>query len=208
MNLMSVNPLTLLWLTLINPLVAGSSNIKAEDFLVEGLEEIEPAFATFEGKMHAGLISIDEDINAQDEGKLMFWLYEPHHPTVDDSLVIWFNGGPGCSSFHAGMFLEMGPITTPLQPAGSFGQLKNATYGPNQYAWTHATAVLYVEQPVGVGFSYGGHPPMDEHDVARDFYHFLQNFNTIFPDMAAKRLFLFAESYGVRFALNCRMYSL
>jgi carboxypeptidase C (cathepsin A) len=41
--------------------------------------------------MHAGLISIDKDINAE-KGKLMFWLFEPDHPAVDDSFLIWFNG--------------------------------------------------------------------------------------------------------------------
>lgn len=70
------------------------SKITADDFLVTGLEEVDPTFATFPGQMHAGLVSITPDINA-DDGKLMFWLFEPDSPKVDDSLVIWFNGGPG-----------------------------------------------------------------------------------------------------------------
>lgn len=44
------------------------------------------------------------------------------------------------------MFQEKGPITTPLQPAGSFGQPYSDKYGQNEYAWSNASAVVYVEQ--------------------------------------------------------------
>lgn len=55
---------------------------------------------------------------------------------------------------------------------------------------------MFVEQPVGVGYSYGGTPPQNETDVSRDFYGFLQNFFTVFPGMRQKRLFLVGESYA------------
>jgi len=172
----------------------GSSNkLTADDFLVTGLEEIEPAFATFQGQMHAGLLSITENIE-EDNGKLMFWMFEPDKPKVDDSLVIWMNGGPGCSSFHAGLFLEMAPVTVPLQPAGSFGQQEFVQKEFNEYAWTNVTTVMYVEQPVGTGFSYGADPPEDEQALSQDFYNFLQNFNSVFPEHAKKRLYLVGES--------------
>lgn len=188
--MLSLRPLLVLSLCCL-----ADSKITADDFLVEGLGEIDPVFDTFDGKMYAGLISITPDINA-DDGKLMFWLFEPKHPLVDDSLVLWQNGGPGCSSLHAGNFLEMGPITTPLQPAGSFGQPNDAPRGFNEYAWTNVTTMLYVEQPVGTGFSYGADPPTDEEGVSTDFYYFLVNFFEIFPQQASKRLYLVGESYA------------
>jgi len=58
-----------------------------DDFLVQGLDEIDPVFGTFQGQMHAGLISITSDINA-DDGRLMFWLFEPEAPQVDDTLLV------------------------------------------------------------------------------------------------------------------------
>jgi carboxypeptidase C (cathepsin A) len=126
----------------------------------------------------------------------------------------------GCSSFHAGLFLEMGPVTVPLQSAGSFGQPADAKRGFNQYAWSNVTTIMYVEQPgtscsvvlpilcilyrqlklystsVGTGFSNGAAPPMDEEGVSADFYNFLLNWNTIFPEHASKRLYLVGESYA------------
>jgi len=104
--------------------------------------------------------------------------------------------GPGCSSFHAGMLLEMGPATVPLQPAGSFGQPALAPHEFNAYAWSNVTTLMYVEQPVGTGFSYGAEAPQDEEGVSQDFYNFLQNFYKIFPEHSQKRLYLVGESYA------------
>lgn len=55
--------------------------------------------------------------------------------------------------------------------------------------------MLFVEQPTGVGFSYG--PTVhSEQDLSRDFYNFLVNFYETFPEMANKSLYLVGESYA------------
>jgi carboxypeptidase C (cathepsin A) len=67
----------------------------------------------------------------------------------------------------------------------------------NKYAWTNATSMLYIEQPVGTGFSTGDPPaPANETDVAGDMYAFLQNFLQVFDHYAADRLYIFGESYA------------
>lgn len=190
------------------PVVALASSIPdRQDFLVEGLEEIEPAFSAFEGSMFAGLLPVNEypigekatnSKHSADEGEYMFWLFQPDVLPVDDSVVVWFNGGPGCSSFHAGLFFENGPVTNPLHPAGFFTPPEEVD-GPfikNEYSWTRMTTMLYVEQPVPVGFSHGGKEPVNETDVGRYFYGFLQNFMNVFPEQRSKRLYLVGESYA------------
>ncbi|XP_022776925.1 serine carboxypeptidase-like 46 isoform X2 [Durio zibethinus] len=59
-------------------------------------------------------------------------------------LTLWLNGGPGCSSLGFGAFMEHGPF----QP-GEDGYLVE-----NQFSWNLESNMLYVESPIGVGFSY------------------------------------------------------
>jgi carboxypeptidase C (cathepsin A) len=79
---------------------------KAEDLLVTGLEQIKgyEAFGKFNGQMYAGLLPMD---NGNRTGKIMFWLFEPAKQTFDNSMVMWLNGGPGCSSFNCGVLMEI-----------------------------------------------------------------------------------------------------
>ncbi len=79
---------------------------KAEDLLVTGLEQIKgyEAFGKFNGHMYAGLLPMD---NGNRTGKIMFWLFEPVQQTFDNSMVMWLNGGPGCSSFNCGVLMEI-----------------------------------------------------------------------------------------------------
>lgn len=60
-----------------------------------------------------------------------------------DPLVVWFNGGPGCSSM-LGFLQETGPYVLE----------NNATsYTANEWTWNKETNILYIEQPAGVGYS-------------------------------------------------------
>ena len=63
-----------------------------------------------------------------------------------DPLVIWFNGGPGCSSM-LGMMQELGPIVV------DDGEDYFAT---NPHPWNERANVLFIESPAGVGWSHAG----------------------------------------------------
>jgi carboxypeptidase C (cathepsin A) len=169
------------------------------DFLVQGLEEIEPAFQSFDGSMFAGRLPIDlpDDYsdNEPPSGEYMFWLFQPNNATAMDTVTIWLNGGPGCSSFFAGVMFECAPVTVPHHPAGYPKSRFDEPLVPNEFAWTKATNMLFVEQPGGVGFSSGPTPEI-EADLSDNFYGFLVNFYDTFPDYQTKRLFIFGESYA------------
>jgi len=174
------------------------------DFWVQNLQEIEPAFASFPGKMYAGLLPVSiagghHDTN-KNEAEFMFWLFVPNQQSVPDTMTIWLNGGPYCSSILGGVLLENSPVTLGAHAPGTCCIDPNDPFQANpNYAWTVATTMLYVEQPTGTGFSNAGQEPDNEHDVGRDFYGFLQNFYTVFEDLQAHRLSMFGESYAGMF---------
>jgi carboxypeptidase C (cathepsin A) len=104
-----------------------------------------------------------------------------HIINIKNSLLLL--GGPGCSSFSAGIMFEHSPVTVPLNPAGWCCEAQDEPLVYNRYAWTNATVMLYVEQPIGVGFSEATNDtpePSSEDDVAADFDAFLQNFYKVF----------------------------
>ena len=174
--------------------------------MVEGLEGIEPAYATFSGKMYAGMMPTDMSVDQsslhdkhteKEEARFMFWLFVPDFQSVPDTMVLWLNGGPGCSSIFAGTLMENSPVTIKARPAGSCCMDPNEPLQANtNYSWTRATSMLYVEQPTGVGFSTGGDEPQNEYDIGMDMYGFLRNFYTVFPDLQPYRLSIFGESYA------------
>nr|GMC56197.1 Serine carboxypeptidase-like 17 [Ipomoea batatas] len=71
-----------------------------------------------------------------------------------DPLMIWLSGGPGCSSL-SGLIYEIGPITfVPVEYNGSIPELII-----NPYSWTKTASIIFLDLPVGTGFSYATIPP-------------------------------------------------
>jgi len=62
---------------------------------------------------------------------------------ANDPVILWFNGGPGCSSLF-GMTMEIGPYV--------MGD-EDTSFKRNAYAWNKEANVVYIEMPAGVGFS-------------------------------------------------------
>ncbi|XP_022977026.1 serine carboxypeptidase-like 7 isoform X2 [Cucurbita maxima] len=66
-----------------------------------------------------------------------------------DPLMTWFTGGPGCSAL-SGLAFEVGPINFKVEPYnGSLPQLIL-----NPLTWTKKASILFIDSPVGTGFSY------------------------------------------------------
>ena len=132
------------------------------------------------GESYAGLLPIDET------GKeLYFWFVPSTNPNATDEITLWLNGGPGCSSLD-GFLHENGPVV--WQP-GTYLPV------PNTYSWTNLTNVVWVEQPVGTGYSQGTANATSEIDVATQFLPFWKNFMELFQ-LQNRKVYVTGESYA------------
>ncbi|KAI0729999.1 Alpha/Beta hydrolase protein [Fomitopsis betulina] len=158
------------------------SNPRASEFYVDGATI--PLVDWDAGPSWAGLLPISNNTN--ETRQLFFWFFPPGPEGSLDDLIFWTNGGPGCSSLE-GLLQENGPISW------SWGQAK-AT--PNQYSWTNLSSILYVEQPVGTGFSQGTPDINNEEELAEQLVGFFQQFFEVFTELKGKNLYLTGESYA------------
>jgi len=131
---------------------------------------------------HFGYINV----NATHNANLFYWLFESQNKPSTDPLVLWMTGGPGCSSELA-LFFENGPYTVDA----------NENLIPNPYGWNTFANLLYVDQPVGTGFSYADSDYVhDEAHVGVEMYTFLVKFLQMFPQYAKLDFYIVGESYG------------
>lgn len=77
--------------------------------------------------------------------KLHYVFVESELSPSTDPVVIWFNGGPGCSSM-LGFMQENGPYVI---------EDNSTAIIRNPHPWTAEANMLWIESPAGVGFSYG-----------------------------------------------------
>ena len=134
------------------------------------------------GESYAGLMNISD---TSDDGQLYFWFFPSPNPAAEKEILIWLNGGPGCSSLE-GFFQENGPV---LWQYGTYRPVQNP------WTWVNLTNVVWVEQPVGTGFSQGTVTATSEEDVAEQFLGFFKNFVDTFA-MQGYTVYIAGESYA------------
>ncbi|KAI8636895.1 Alpha/Beta hydrolase protein [Parasitella parasitica] len=115
-----------------------------------------------------------------------FYFFESRTDPENDPTVLWLNGGPGCSSMM-GLWMELGPCQV-----NEFGNDTNR----NAYSWNTAANVVFLDQPVNVGYSYGDTKVRSTEESARDVYAFLQLFFAEYSQYANNPFHISGESYG------------
>ncbi|KAJ3271943.1 hypothetical protein HDV01_006077 [Terramyces sp. JEL0728] len=119
--------------------------------------------------------------------KYYFWFFESRDKPQSDPVVLWLNGGPGCSSF-TGLLMELGPCR--VEKGG-----KDTFIHPN--SWNSNANVLFLDQPVGVGFSYSdSHADSTTEEISQDVLVFLQTFFYAFKEYSALGFHITGESYA------------
>jgi len=119
---------------------------------------------------------------------MFYWLFRSRGSPASDPLVIWLTGGPGCAS-EVALFYENGPYTIN----------NDLSLNSNAQAWNKVSNLLYVDQPVGTGFSRCSsifHYDSTEDEIAANMFLFIQEFLVANPDFKGRDFYITGESYA------------
>ena len=150
----------------------------------------------------AGFLTVNQKYNSN----LYFWFFPSQSDPENDPVILWLQGGPGATSLY-GLFKENGPIhATAIDERDAteawetmykhgkkypFPEYKRTTPRAtlNPYSWNRNASVIYIDNPVGAGFSYTDDPkgyPRFVNESTVDLYEGLQQFFRLFPEFAPK----------------------
>ncbi|TVU37452.1 hypothetical protein EJB05_10768 [Eragrostis curvula] len=140
---------------------------------------------------YAGYVTVDASAGRA----LFYYLAEATGGNASSStapLLLWLNGGPGCSSLGYGAMEELGPFRV---------MSDGKTLYRNPYAWNAAPAnVLFLESPAGVGFSYSNatvdYSRSGDNKTADDALAFLLAWVERFPEYKGREFYIAGESYA------------
>ncbi|KAJ1696366.1 hypothetical protein LUZ63_004878 [Rhynchospora breviuscula] len=147
----------------------------------------------FEGPLpftlETGYLEVDEEKGVE----LFYYFIESERNPEEDPLLLWLTGGPGCTGFSALVF-ELGPLSFDLQKYE--GGLPPLYY--RSTSWTQVSNVIFIDSPVGTGFSYShtleGYQTSDTETVRR-LLKFLQKWLDEHPKFKTNSLYISGDSY-------------
>ena len=144
------------------------------------------SFSLLDVEATVGFVKVRENGAGQ-----FYWFWEAIDGDVNtDSkpLVLWLQGGPGCSGQEAN-FWEFGPIAIDdhLQP-----ERRNGT-------WSDYFHLLFIDNPLGAGYSFVVQPEdlsRTEEQLVHDMYTTLQHLAKEFPAWFNREFYIVGHSYS------------
>ncbi|KAJ7636956.1 Alpha/Beta hydrolase protein [Roridomyces roridus] len=138
-----------------------------------------------------GVGQISGYINIASNASMWFWFFEARNSPNTAPLTLWLNGGPGCTSM-SGIFQENGPCNV-----SSDGR----TTTLNPFSWNNLSNMIYIDQPIGAGFSTGSGTVNSTADAAVMMWTAFQILfeSPEFSSFQNRDLIFGTESYGAHF---------
>ncbi|WCJ35376.1 Serine carboxypeptidase 1 [Euphorbia peplus] len=170
----------------------GTYNFESSIYSQHGLMEADK-IATLPGQpqgvdfdQYAGYVTVDPN-----HGRALFYYFvESSLNSSTKPLVLWLNGGPGCSSLGFGAMEELGPFRV---------KSDGKTLYRNDHAWNNVANIIFLESPAGVGFSYSNNSSdytTGDKKTSEDSYTFLLNWLERFPKYKTRDFYITGESYA------------
>ncbi|XP_065876136.1 serine carboxypeptidase-like 20 isoform X1 [Euphorbia lathyris] len=170
----------LMFLSVVISTIEGDQQAQLVNFL--------PGFnGNFPSKHYSGYM------NLGNKNLFYYFVVSERNPSKDP-VVLWLNGGPGCSSFD-GFVYEHGPFN--FQAGPSKGNLPILKLNP--YSWSKVSNIIYLDSPVGVGLSYSKNQSDYETGdlkTASDSHFFLLKWFELYPEFLKNPFYVAGESYG------------
>ncbi|XP_038044986.1 probable serine carboxypeptidase CPVL [Patiria miniata] len=138
-------------------------------------------------KSYSGFLTVNKEFNSN----MFFWFFPSQSGPDSAPLLLWLQGGPGGTSMF-GLFAEHGP----------FSVTKDLKLLPRKFSWTAKYSVLYIDNPVGTGFSFTENDQgyaRNETAVAKDLYSALVQFFQLFPEYQKNAFYATGESYAGKY---------
>ncbi|CAN1262251.1 Serine carboxypeptidase 1 [Linum perenne] len=162
---------------------------KAEAAPADSLVTSLPGFnGTFPSRHYSGYVSLKKEKN------MFYYMIESERNPKDDPVVLWLNGGPGCSSFD-GFVYEHGPFN--FEQGKVKGSLPKLHLNP--FSWSKVSNMIYLDSPCGVGLSYSPNASnyeTDDHQTALDSHEFLLKWFQVYPEFQQNPFYISGESYA------------
>ncbi|XP_010464718.1 PREDICTED: serine carboxypeptidase-like 7 isoform X4 [Camelina sativa] len=141
-------------------------------------------------ELETGYIGVGEE----EEVQLFYYFIKSERNPKEVPLLLWLSGGPGCSSI-SGLFYENGPVTVKLEVNN--GTIPSLVSTP--YSWTKVSSIIYLDQPVGTGFSYSRtqlvNKPSDSGEAKR-IHEFLHKWLGKHQEFSSNSFYVGGDSYS------------
>ncbi|KAN0097812.1 Merops: S10.UPW [Tylopilus felleus] len=139
--------------------------------------------------VYTGYLDVDQGAK-----HLFFYFFESRRNPAQDDVMMWINGGPGCSS-SVGLLFGLGPCRIDISGTSANG----TTWNP--HSWNNEANIFFLDQPVGVGYSYAdfGETVETTEEAARNVHAFITIFFETFKTFAGRRFHLSGESHVGRY---------
>lgn len=135
-------------------------------------------------------------VEEQTGTELFYYFVESERSPATDPVVLWLTGGPRCSVF-SGLAFEVGPVKFVLEPyIGGVG-LPKLVHNP--LSWTKMSSILFLDSPVGSGFSYARDPKgydVGDYSSSLQVQRFLNKWFTDHPQYLSNPFYLGGDSYA------------
>lgn len=141
-------------------------------------------------ELETGYVGVGDPENVQ----LFYYFIKSESDPDSDPLMLWITGGPGCSAL-SGLIYEIGPLT--FEAVEYNGSLPGMVLNPN--SWTKVASIIFLDLPVGTGFSYATTPSAlqsSDFQASDHAYQFLRKWFVDHPEFLRNPLYVGGDSYS------------